>query len=103
MRDIVVALFKISGHPKITNLQKQTNKQTNKQKKTNKKKKQHNKNTKHKNNTNTNKNNLTLVVLEIKPITSQLYLACCPVLSHQNIPGCQISVYKSFPCQVLHA
>ena len=35
MRDIVVALFKISGHPKITNLQKQkqkTNKQTNKTK-----------------------------------------------------------------------
>ena len=59
MRDIVVTLFKISGHPKITNLQKQKQKQ----KKTNKQTKQNN----------TNKNNLTLVVLEIKPITSQ----CC--------------------------
>ena len=74
MRDIVVTLFKISSHPKITNLQEE----------------------KQFDNGESSEQTITSLM-------TRLYLACCPILSYQNIPSCQISVHKSLPCQVLHA
>ena len=76
---IVTTFLEISRHPKITNLQEKKTTTINKY-------------------TNTHRQKKT----KTKTVTSQLYLACCPIVTDQNIPGCQISVHKSFPCQVLH-
>ena len=39
----------------------------------------------------------------IQDITSTTTYLACLVPSHQNVPGCQVSVYKGLPCQVHHA